>query len=123
MSPWWLLALNMSAVPWHMFMDYVPDIAAFKELDFKGADSYICVVCVHLISVRHTCAQMRRSCASEQTQAHEAILRAAIRSSQGAHGPRGTSALFLSQTSNLMASVTGAQKSESHSCGPRMVPS
>ena len=27
-----------------MFMDYVPDVAAFKELDFKGADSYICVV-------------------------------------------------------------------------------
>ncbi|RPD54114.1 UROD/MetE-like protein [Lentinus tigrinus ALCF2SS1-7] len=30
-------------VPVEMFMDYVPDVAAFKELDFKGADSYICV--------------------------------------------------------------------------------
>lgn len=33
-----------------MFMDYVPDIAAFKELDFKGADSYLCVVCTGYFS-------------------------------------------------------------------------
>ena len=31
-------------VPIEMFMDYVPDIAAFKVLNFKGADSYLCVV-------------------------------------------------------------------------------
>ncbi|TBU22674.1 UROD/MetE-like protein [Dichomitus squalens] len=30
-------------VPPEMFMDYVPDIAAFKVHNFKGADSYICV--------------------------------------------------------------------------------
>ena len=28
----------------HMLMDYVPDVAAFKELDFHGGDSYICAV-------------------------------------------------------------------------------
>ena len=25
-----------------MFMDYVPDVAAFKKLEFKGAASYVC---------------------------------------------------------------------------------
>ncbi|KAH9943032.1 UROD/MetE-like protein [Epithele typhae] len=29
-------------VPMEMLMDYVPDVAAFKELDFKGGDSYVC---------------------------------------------------------------------------------
>ncbi|KAM5537808.1 hypothetical protein V8D89_008576 [Ganoderma adspersum] len=33
----------VSPVPIEMFMDYVPDIAAFKVLNFKGADSYLCV--------------------------------------------------------------------------------
>ena len=37
-------------VPIEMFMDYVPDIAAFKVLNFKGADSYICVVRPLLLS-------------------------------------------------------------------------
>ena len=32
------------AVPMEWLMDYVPDIAAFKVLNFKGADSYLCVV-------------------------------------------------------------------------------
>ena len=34
----------LGSVPPELFMDYVPDIAAFKVLNFKGADSYICVV-------------------------------------------------------------------------------
>ena len=25
-------------------MDYVPDIAAFKELNFHGGDTYVCTV-------------------------------------------------------------------------------
>ncbi|KIP06082.1 hypothetical protein PHLGIDRAFT_19537 [Phlebiopsis gigantea 11061_1 CR5-6] len=29
-------------VPMHMFMDYVPDVSAFKKLSFKNAASYIC---------------------------------------------------------------------------------
>ncbi|EIN14151.1 UROD/MetE-like protein [Punctularia strigosozonata HHB-11173 SS5] len=29
-------------VPLHLFMDYVPDVSAFKKLDFKKADSYLC---------------------------------------------------------------------------------
>ncbi|KAI0082201.1 UROD/MetE-like protein [Panus rudis PR-1116 ss-1] len=29
-------------VPQEWFMDYVPDVAAFKKWDFKAADSYIC---------------------------------------------------------------------------------
>ncbi|OCH93287.1 UROD/MetE-like protein [Obba rivulosa] len=29
-------------VPGHMLMDYCPDVAAFKKLSFKGADSYVC---------------------------------------------------------------------------------
>ncbi|KAI0686217.1 UROD/MetE-like protein [Earliella scabrosa] len=33
----------MKTVPPEMFMDYVPDVAAFKVIDFKGADSYLCV--------------------------------------------------------------------------------
>ena len=46
-------------VPIEMFMDYVPDIAAFKVLNFKGADSYLCVV-------RSTaCAQLRPPLSSE----------------------------------------------------------
>ena len=35
---------HVQPVPPEMFMDYVPDVAAFKKLDFKGADTYICVV-------------------------------------------------------------------------------
>jgi hypothetical protein len=31
-------------VPAEEFMDYVPDVAAFKKLDFKNAASYICKV-------------------------------------------------------------------------------
>ena len=27
-----------------IMMDYVPDIAAFKVLNFKGAESYLCMV-------------------------------------------------------------------------------
>lgn len=42
--------LKLVPVPIEMFMDYVPDIAAFKELDFKGADSYLCVVCTGCFS-------------------------------------------------------------------------
>ncbi|KAI0333365.1 UROD/MetE-like protein [Cubamyces sp. BRFM 1775] len=34
---------HVKPVPPEMFMDYVPDVAAFKKLDFKGADTYICV--------------------------------------------------------------------------------
>ncbi|KAI0655349.1 UROD/MetE-like protein [Cubamyces menziesii] len=34
---------HVQPVPPEMFMDYVPDVAAFKKLDFKGADTYICV--------------------------------------------------------------------------------
>ncbi|KAI0092857.1 hypothetical protein BDY19DRAFT_511757 [Irpex rosettiformis] len=33
---------HISEVPPHMFMEYVPDYVAFKKLNFKGADSYIC---------------------------------------------------------------------------------
>ncbi|KAL5534368.1 hypothetical protein ACEPAG_830 [Sanghuangporus baumii] len=29
-------------VPLHMLMDYVPDVAAFKKLNFHGGDSYVC---------------------------------------------------------------------------------
>lgn len=36
--------LRYNSVPMELFMDYVPDVAAFKELNFKGADSYLCVV-------------------------------------------------------------------------------
>ncbi|KAF8592041.1 UROD/MetE-like protein [Ramaria rubella] len=32
----------LTSVPEHMFMTYVPDISAFKELDFKNAASYVC---------------------------------------------------------------------------------
>lgn len=35
---------HVKPVPLEMFMDYVPDVAAFKEHDFKGADTYICAV-------------------------------------------------------------------------------
>ena len=28
----------------HSFYDYVPDVMAFKKLDFKKADSYVCEV-------------------------------------------------------------------------------
>ncbi|EIW62345.1 UROD/MetE-like protein [Trametes versicolor FP-101664 SS1] len=34
---------HIKPVPMHMLMDYVPDVAAFKEHDFKGADTYVCV--------------------------------------------------------------------------------
>ncbi len=42
----WSICLNLRThqVPIEMFMDYVPDVAAFKVLNFKGADSYLCVV-------------------------------------------------------------------------------
>lgn len=39
---------HVKPVPMHMLMDYVPDVAAFKEHDFKGADTYVCVVRTHL---------------------------------------------------------------------------
>lgn len=29
-------------VPAELFMDYVPDVAAFKQVDFHGGDSYMC---------------------------------------------------------------------------------
>ncbi|KAI0365469.1 UROD/MetE-like protein [Pilatotrama ljubarskyi] len=35
---------HVKPVPPEMLMDYVPDVAAFKKLDFKGADTYLCVV-------------------------------------------------------------------------------
>lgn len=34
---------HINPVPEHMLMDYVPDVAAFKKLDFHGGDSHICV--------------------------------------------------------------------------------
>ncbi|CDO69475.1 hypothetical protein BN946_scf184817.g35 [Trametes cinnabarina] len=34
---------HVKPVPPEMLMDYVPDVAAFKEHDFKGADTHICV--------------------------------------------------------------------------------
>lgn len=69
---------HIKPVPHEMLMDYVPDVAAFKELDFKGADTYICAVrCgrASLLSVEadqlrrvsssgrssFTCLSMRRS--------------------------------------------------------------
>ena len=33
---------HLGLVPLHMFMDYVPDVAGFKKLEFKNAPSYIC---------------------------------------------------------------------------------
>ena len=42
----------LGSVPPELFMDYVPDIAAFKVLNFKGADSYICVVRACALSPR-----------------------------------------------------------------------
>jgi len=33
---------HISPVPAHMFKMYVPDVAAFAKLNFKGADTYIC---------------------------------------------------------------------------------
>ena len=34
----------MTPVPLQKFMDYVPDTAGFKLLNFKKADSYLCNV-------------------------------------------------------------------------------
>ncbi|EJD04082.1 UROD/MetE-like protein [Fomitiporia mediterranea MF3/22] len=34
---------HIPEVPLHMLMDYCPDVAAFKKLNFHGGDSHICV--------------------------------------------------------------------------------
>lgn len=33
---------HLDPVPLYMLMDYCPDVAAFKKLDFHGGDSYVC---------------------------------------------------------------------------------
>ena len=57
-------------------MDYVPDVAAFKELDFKGADSYIWVVRNTERSVRGSSVIF--TAPAEQAHSHETVLRAPI---------------------------------------------
>ena len=55
-------------------MDYVPDVAAFKVIDFKGADSYLCVVCTRQVPLPRSILTRRAG----QAQAYEAVLYPAV---------------------------------------------
>ena len=80
--------LRTYQVPIEMFMDYVPDIAAFKVLNFKGADSYLCVVSAMPSFSAAAVERVANAARIGQAQADEAVLRAAIRRLKSAHGPR-----------------------------------
>ena len=70
-----VMTIPMS-VPLDWFMDYVPDVDAFKKQNFNGAPSYVCEVRKYLFI--HRSASLPYLPGPGQAEAYEAVLYPAV---------------------------------------------
>jgi hypothetical protein len=109
----------LADVPLHMFMEYVPDTAAFKHLSFKKADSYICnVIPYSLLMIVHINLPL-----PGKIEADEAVLHHAVRAPQVAASSRG---LIVDTCAGpplcLKRLLLGAQEHQAHNVRSGVVP-